>query len=83
MEEVFAKLEISEHLATFTSEGVGLEELSSCSEDDLKEAGLSLGGRKRLLQYLATRGAGGYRWGTTTSATPTVTSTSGSSKTAR
>ena len=55
IEDVFSKLEISEHLPTFTDQGIGLEELETCSEDDLKEAGLPLGPRKRLLSYLTGR----------------------------
>ena len=52
IEDVFSKLEISDHLATFTDQGIGIAELETCSEDDLKEAGLPLGPRKRLLSYL-------------------------------
>jgi len=50
--DVFSKLEITDHLATFTDQGIGIAELETCSEDDLKEAGLPLGPRKRLLSYL-------------------------------
>ena len=35
--------------------GIGLAELETCTEDDLKEAGLPLGPRKRLLTYLTGR----------------------------
>ena len=56
IEDVFGKLEISEHLPVFTDQGIGLAELETCSEDDLKEAGLPLGPRKRLLSYLNGRG---------------------------
>eukprot|EP00090_Calanus_glacialis_P024326 TRINITY_DN37779_c0_g1_i1.p1 TRINITY_DN37779_c0_g1~~TRINITY_DN37779_c0_g1_i1.p1 ORF type:complete len:1042 (-),score=352.82 TRINITY_DN37779_c0_g1_i1:171-3296(-) len=60
IEDVFSKLEIGDHLAVFTDQGIGMEELETCSEDDLKEAGLPLGPRKKLLVYLASRaGAGG------------------------
>ena len=52
MEDVFSKLEITDHLSTFTDQGIGIAELETCSEDDLKEAGLPLGPRKRLLSYL-------------------------------
>ena len=52
IEDVFSKLEITDHLATFTDQGIGIAELETCSEDDLKEAGLPLGPRKRLLSYL-------------------------------
>jgi len=55
IEDVFSKLEISEHLTTFTDQGIGLAELETCTEDDLKEAGLPLGPRKRLLTYLTGR----------------------------
>ena len=50
--DIFQKLEIGDHLSVFTDQGIGLEELETCSEDDLKEAGLPLGPRKRLLSYL-------------------------------
>ena len=33
----------------------GMEELEQCSEEDLKEAELPLGPRKKLLNYLKTR----------------------------
>jgi hypothetical protein len=46
IEEVFGKLGIAEHLGAFTSQGVGMEELLSCSEEDLREAELPLGPRK-------------------------------------
>ena len=52
IEDVFSKLEITDHLSTFTDQGIGIAELETCSEDDLKEAGLPLGPRKRLLSYL-------------------------------
>ena len=55
LEEVFTKLEISDHVATFTDQGIGIEELETCTEDDLKEAGLPLGPRKRLMSYLSRR----------------------------
>ena len=52
IEDVFSKLAITDHLATFIDQGIGIAELETCSEDDLKEAGLPLGPRKRLLSYL-------------------------------
>eukprot|EP00092_Neocalanus_flemingeri_P040429 GFUD01044030.1.p1 GENE.GFUD01044030.1~~GFUD01044030.1.p1 ORF type:complete len:1043 (-),score=301.73 GFUD01044030.1:134-3262(-) len=63
IEEVFAKLEISDHLPVFTDQGIGMEELDTCSEDDLKEAGLPLGPRKKLLMYLKSRGGEGGKSG--------------------
>lgn len=57
IEDVFAKLEITEHLSVFTDQGIGMDELETCSEDDLKEAGLPLGPRKKLLMYLTSRAA--------------------------
>jgi len=53
--EVFVKLGIEEHLAPFTDQGVGVEELLECGEEDLKEANLPLGPRKKLLSYLQAR----------------------------
>jgi len=55
IEEVFSKLEMTDHLTVFTDQGIGMEELETCSEDDLKEAGLPLGPRKKLLLYLSSR----------------------------
>jgi len=55
IEEVFSKLEMTDHLAVFTDQGIGMEELETCSEDDLKEAGLPLGPRKKLMLYLSSR----------------------------
>merc|ERR1711962_1192147 len=52
---VFVKLGIEEHLAPFTDQGVGVEELLECGEEDLKEANLPLGPRKKLLSYLQAR----------------------------
>ena len=57
LEEVFSRLEISDHVSTFTDQGIGIAELETCTEDDLKEAGLPLGPRKRLLSYLSRRAA--------------------------
>ena len=55
IEGVFSKLEIQEHLAVFVDQGIGIQELKTCTEDDLKEAGLPLGPRKKLLMYLESR----------------------------
>lgn len=55
LEEVFEKLGISEYMEVFVNQGIGMEELESCSEDDLKEAELPLGPRKKLFNYLQTR----------------------------
>merc|ERR1719244_5740 len=55
IEEVFNKLEIQEHLKIFTDQGIGMDELETCSEDDLKEAQLPLGPRKKLMKFLASR----------------------------
>ena len=46
IEDVFAKLELGEHLTAFTDQGVSLAELETCTEEDLREAGLPLGPRK-------------------------------------
>jgi len=55
LEEVFEKLGISEYVDVFVNQGIGMEELESCSEEDLKEAELPLGPRKKLFNYLQTR----------------------------
>jgi len=63
IEEVFSKLEIVEHLTVFSSQGITMEELVTCSEDDLKEAGLPLGPRKKLMVYLENRNSSGKKSG--------------------
>ena len=55
LEEVFTKLGIQEHVETFTNQGITMEELTACSEEDLKEASLPLGPRKKLVHYLDDR----------------------------
>jgi hypothetical protein len=55
LEEVFEKLGIGDHAGVFVNQGIGMEELEQCSEEDLKEAELPLGPRKKLLNYLKTR----------------------------
>jgi class 3 adenylate cyclase/tetratricopeptide (TPR) repeat protein len=45
---------LGEHAATFAAQGVDWDVLGDLSEQDLKELGLSLGDRKRLLKALAT-----------------------------
>lgn len=57
LEQVFAKLDITEHAEIFVNEGIDMESLMMCSEDDLKEAGLPLGPRKNLLKYIEVRKA--------------------------
>ena len=58
LDQVFEKLEISEHLEPFTSAGIiDMESLMLCTEDDLKEANMPLGPRKKLLHYLQVRKA--------------------------
>jgi len=63
IEEVFKKLEIVEHLPVFTDQGISMQELLTCSEEDLKEAGLPLGPRKKLRLYLENRAADGGKSG--------------------
>ena len=53
--EVFDRLDLAEFADKFSSEGIDLESLLQCNEDDLKEAGLPLGPRKRLMKYIAER----------------------------
>ena len=43
LEQVFAQLDISDYAATFTKEGIDMDALFLCNEDDLKEGGLPLG----------------------------------------
>ena len=58
IDQVFEKLEITEHLEPFTSAGIiDMDSLMLCTEDDLKEANMPLGPRKKLLHYLQVRKA--------------------------
>ena len=43
LEEVFAKLDITEYAETFIKEGIDMDALLLCNDDDLKEGGLPLG----------------------------------------
>ena len=52
---MFAQLEISEFAENFTKEGIDMEALVLCNEDDLKDGGLPLGPRKKLMKYLEDR----------------------------
>ena len=57
LEQVFIKLEINEYTENFTKEGIDMDALFLCTEDDLKEGGLPIGPRKKLLNYLEKRKA--------------------------
>ena len=48
-------MEISEYAENFTKEGIDMEALAMCNEEDLIEGGLPLGPRKKLLKYLEDR----------------------------
>ncbi len=52
---MFTELDLTEYSEIFTKEGIDMEALSHCTEDDLKEGGLPLGPRKKLLKYLEDR----------------------------
>jgi hypothetical protein len=52
---VFAQLDIGDYAENFLKEGIDMDALSMCNEDDLKEGGLPLGPRKKLLKYLEDR----------------------------
>ena len=52
---MFAELDLAEYSEIFTKEGIDMEALCLCTEDDLKEGGLPLGPRKKLLKYLEDR----------------------------
>ena len=43
MEQLFAQLDISDYAETFTKEGIDMDALLLCNDDDLKEGGLPLG----------------------------------------
>eukprot|EP00094_Tigriopus_californicus_P012726 TCALIF_12302-PA protein Name:"Similar to SEC23IP SEC23-interacting protein (Homo sapiens)" AED:0.13 eAED:0.13 QI:0/0.5/0.33/0.66/1/1/3/249/1076 len=57
LERVFDKLGLSEFTETFTREGIDMQSLLLCTEDDLKESGLPLGPRKKLQSYIETQKA--------------------------
>eukprot|EP00095_Tigriopus_kingsejongensis_P008264 snap_masked-scaffold240_size241964-processed-gene-1.2 protein:Tk08264 transcript:snap_masked-scaffold240_size241964-processed-gene-1.2-mRNA-1 annotation:"sec23-interacting protein" len=52
LEVVFDQLNIGEYTQNFTREGIDMQSLLLCTEDDLKEGGLPLGPRKKLLSYM-------------------------------
>ena len=43
LEQLFAQLDISDYAETFIKEGIDMEALLLCNDDDLKEGGLPLG----------------------------------------
>ena len=43
LEQLFAQLDISDYAETFTKEGIDMDALLLCNDDDLKEGGLPLG----------------------------------------
>ena len=51
LEEVFEKLGIQEHVSVFTGQGITMEELTSCSEEDLKVNGVHSSLYVLLLRY--------------------------------
>ena len=53
LEEWLAACGLSRHADTFRANDVDLDVLRTLTEADLKELGLSLGDRKRLLQAVA------------------------------
>ncbi|XP_023341735.1 phospholipase DDHD2 [Eurytemora carolleeae] len=61
LEEVFSKLEISEYTQTFINQGISMDELAACSEEDLKEAELPLGPRKKLINFMRRRNESGFQ----------------------
>ena len=56
IEDLFQRLDIeSEHAQSFVKEGIDMDALMTCTDDDLREAGLPLGPRKRLLSFIERR----------------------------
>ena len=56
VEQLFVNLGIEGGLATpFVREGIDVEALMTCGDEDLKEGGLPLGPRKRLLAFIESR----------------------------
>ena len=43
LEQLFAQLDISDYAETFIKEGIDMDALLLCNDDDLKEGGLPLG----------------------------------------
>lgn len=52
---LFTKLEISQFTEKFTSEGIDVDGLMLCTEDDLREAGLPDEARQKLLNFIQSR----------------------------
>ena len=56
VEELFQRLEIdNQHAANFTKEGIDVEALLTCTEEDFKEAELPHEPRERLLNFIQSR----------------------------
>ncbi|XP_029459786.1 phospholipase DDHD2 isoform X2 [Rhinatrema bivittatum] len=61
LQDILQKLELSEYCIAFEKEKIDKEALVLCTENDLKELGIPMGPRKKILSFLKTqrRQAGG------------------------
>uniref|UniRef100_A0A8C9SPF0 DDHD domain containing 2 n=1 Tax=Scleropages formosus TaxID=113540 RepID=A0A8C9SPF0_SCLFO len=55
MKEVLQRMGLEEHIDVFKKEQLDLESLALCSENDLKELGIPLGPRKKILSFMRRR----------------------------
>uniref|UniRef100_A0A8C7ZEQ8 DDHD domain containing 2 n=1 Tax=Oryzias sinensis TaxID=183150 RepID=A0A8C7ZEQ8_9TELE len=55
LEQILTKLDLKQYLGILKSENLDLESLSLCKESDLKDLGIPLGPRKKILNYIKRR----------------------------
>ena len=55
LKQIFELLDISDFIGVFSDAGIDTEDFLTCSEDDLKEAGIPPGPRKKLIKYIEDR----------------------------
>ncbi|KAL4635973.1 phospholipase DDHD2 [Arapaima gigas] len=55
VEDVLQKMGLEEHVTVFKKEQLDLESLALCSENDLKEMGIPMGPRKKILSFMRRR----------------------------
>ncbi|XP_078809011.1 triacylglycerol hydrolase DDHD2 isoform X6 [Oryzias latipes] len=55
LEQILTKLDLKQYLDILKSENLDLESLSLCKDSDLKDLGIPLGPRKKILNYIKRR----------------------------
>ncbi|XP_034775761.2 phospholipase DDHD2-like isoform X2 [Acipenser ruthenus] len=55
LDEALQKMGLSEYISVFRKEQLDMESLALCSENDLKEIGVPLGPRKKILSFMKKR----------------------------